>query len=59
MITGFILVLAMIGQPERVIDALDTMAQCNAAGTRVVSNYSRIYNLQPRDISYRCIPVGK
>jgi hypothetical protein len=59
MITGFILILAVLGQPERIVDAVDTMAQCNSAGVKIVANYSRIYNLRPAEISYRCVPVSK
>jgi hypothetical protein len=58
MVTGFILILAVLGQPERIVNAADTMAQCNAAGVKIAANYARIYHLEPRDIAYRCVPLG-
>lgn len=56
-----LLILAIAGQPERIAAVLNDeqhtgMEACNRLGVETQQAYASMFDREPREVSYRCIP---
>jgi hypothetical protein len=54
---AFMLILAILGQPERAVMICETYQQCSDSGAAAQADYVRMFDKRPRDFSYRVVPV--
>lgn len=54
---AFMLILAILGQPERAVAICDTYKACSDLGAEASTRYQQQFNKPPREFSYRVVPV--
>ena len=54
---AFMLILAILGQPERAVAICDTYQKCSDYGAAAQAEYTRQFDKRPSDFSYRVVPV--
>jgi hypothetical protein len=54
---AFMLILAIAGQPERAGMICETYKECSDEGAELQTLYVAQFHKQPRDYSYRVVPV--
>lgn len=54
---AFMLILAILGQPERAVAICDTYQKCSDQGAAAQAEYVRQFDRMPREFSYRVVPV--
>ena len=54
---AFMLILAILGQPERAVMICETYKQCSDSGATAQADYVRMFDKRPADFSYRVVPV--
>jgi|HubBroStandDraft_1064217.scaffolds.fasta_scaffold52971_6 hypothetical protein len=54
---AFMLILAILGQPERATTICETYKQCSDLGAAAQAEYIRVFKREPKEFSYRVVPV--
>lgn len=54
---AFILILSILGSPERAVAMCDTYQKCSDLGATTQAAYIEQFHKMPRDFSYRVVPV--
>lgn len=54
---AFMLIIAILGQPERASAMCETYQQCSDLGAAAQSEYLRQFHKTPDAFSYRVVPV--
>lgn len=54
---AFMLILAILGQPERAVAICDTYKACSDLGAEAQTRYTEQQHTPPREFSYRVVPV--
>lgn len=54
---AFMLILAILGQPERAAGICDTYKACSDLGAEAQARYSQQTGQPPKSFSYRVVPV--
>lgn len=54
---AFMLILAILGQPERAAAICDTYKACSDLGADASTRYQEQFKKPPREFSYRVVPV--
>jgi hypothetical protein len=53
----FLLILSVMGQPERIAAVCETYKQCSDEGQAAQIEYVRLFKREPRDFAYRIVPA--